>query len=86
MKITKEGELDLDDFKKKCISKTKIVALTYVSNVLNYKSSMDIIAIVRRQSNAIVLLMLLAAAHFPINVQTLDCDFYVFLDTSFMAY
>ena len=79
-RIDASGQLDIDDFKKKCSKKTKIVAFTHVSNVLGTINPVkELIEIVRKQSSAVVLVDgAQAIAHFPVDVQQLDCDFYCF--------
>ena len=78
--ITPAGEIDLDDFKKKCSSKTKIVAFTHVSNVLGTINPVkEMIAYVREHTDAVILIDgAQAVAHLPVDVQDLDCDFYCF--------
>lgn len=77
--ITDSGELDLDDFKRKLSSRTKIAAFTHVSNALGTINPItDLIAQVRAVGAAVLIDGAQAVAHTPIDVQKLDCDFYVF--------
>lgn len=78
--ISKKGELNLEEFTKKCNSKTKIVAFTHISNVLGTVNPVkELIKTIRKNSNAVILIDgAQAIAHQDIDVQDLDCDFYTF--------
>tara|TARA_A100001015_G_C15008332_1_gene721836 strand:- start:1082 stop:2302 length:1221 start_codon:yes stop_codon:yes gene_type:complete len=80
LKISKKGEIDLENFKEKCNSKTKIVAITHISNVLGTINPLDqIIPYIRANTNAVILIDgAQAVGHKPIDLQKMDCDFYVF--------
>ena len=79
-KIKKDGTLDLNHFKSLLSKKTKIVAISHVSNVLGTINPVkDIARIVKNHSNALLLADgAQAAPHMRVNVQSLGCDFYVF--------
>lgn len=77
--FTLEGELDWQDFSNKLNSKTKIVALTHCSNVLG--SIVDVekaVRLARKTSTKVLIDGAQAVACLPIDVQKIDCDFYVF--------
>jgi cysteine desulfurase/selenocysteine lyase len=58
---------------------TKLVVLTYVSNVMGYITHLTPIIKKARQVGAIVIVdAAQAAPHIPIDVQALDCDFLAF--------
>ncbi|OGK16442.1 hypothetical protein A2690_03785 [Candidatus Roizmanbacteria bacterium RIFCSPHIGHO2_01_FULL_39_12b] len=83
--ITNDGDLDLgDNFEKieEYISKnTKIVCLTYVSNVLGIINPIKkIVDAIRRINNEIIIVIdgAQAVAHLKIDVKTLDADFIAF--------
>ncbi|MFT3929047.1 MAG: cysteine desulfurase [Spongiibacteraceae bacterium] len=77
--ITDSGELDLDDFKRKLSSRTKIAAFTHVSNALGtINPIVDLIAFAKAVGAAVLIDGAQAVAHAPVDVQQLDCDFYVF--------
>lgn len=60
-------------------SKTKIVAVSHVSNALGTINSVkDIVAGARRVGAKVLLDGAQAVPHLPVDVQDLDCDFYVF--------
>lgn len=77
--ITDSGELDLDDFKRKLSPRTKIAAFTHVSNALGtINPIVELIALAKSVGAAVLIDGAQAIAHAPVNVQQLDCDFYVF--------
>ncbi|MCT4697213.1 MAG: SufS family cysteine desulfurase [Candidatus Cardinium sp.] len=62
-----------------CTDRTKIVALTYVSNTLGTINPIQTIIDQAHEKGAIVVIDgAQAVAHMPINVTDLDCDFFVF--------
>jgi len=78
--ISESGELDIAAFEALLSNKTKVVAFVHISNVLGTINPVsELIALSRKKSNAIVLVDgAQAIAHIPVDVQALDCDFYVF--------
>ncbi|MSE09386.1 aminotransferase class V-fold PLP-dependent enzyme, partial [Lactobacillus salivarius] len=77
--LTEEGKLDLDDLKQKITDKTKIVAVTHVSNVLGTINPIKEIAAIVHQSNAILVVDgAQSVPHLPVDIQDLEADFYVF--------
>ncbi len=78
--INEAGELLLEELPKLITAKTKLVALTHISNTLGTINPIkDIIKQVRHLSKAVVLIDgAQAVPHLQPNVQDLDCDFYVF--------
>jgi len=76
--VTTTGELDLTKLDDLITSKTKLVAVSHVSNSLG---TINPIKEVINQAHAKNIPVLIdgaqAAAHLPIDVQALDCDFYV---------
>ncbi|MFK8068329.1 MAG: SufS family cysteine desulfurase [Gammaproteobacteria bacterium] len=74
-----DGELLIDEYKKLINEKTKIVAVVHVSNALGTINPVKEIIEIARAHDALVLLDgAQAVAHMAIDVQELDCDFYVF--------
>ena len=79
IKITPEGELDLDSFAQLLSDKTRLVAVTQVSNTLGTINPVEIIISQAHAMGAKVLVDgAQALPHFPVNVQALDADFYAF--------
>jgi len=78
--IGEDGTLDLNHLRSLLTAKTKIVAVSHVSNVLGAINPIkDIVKIVRENSSALVLVDgAQAVPHFRVNVQNLGCDFYAF--------
>lgn len=75
--INDAGELDLDVYKKQLSSKTKMVAVNYVSNALGTINPVREIIQLAHEAGAKVLLDgAQSTSHLKIDVQELDCDFY----------
>ena len=75
--INDRGELDQDDFERKLSSRTKIVAIGHVSNALGTINPIKQMIAAAHAAGAVVLIDgAQAAAHVPIDVADLDCDFY----------
>jgi cysteine desulfurase/selenocysteine lyase len=73
------GELLLDDYEKLLNARTKFVAVTHVSNALGTINPVrEIIHAAHKWGVPILLDGAQAAPHIPVDVQALDCDFYVF--------
>lgn len=77
--ITSTGELDMSFLKKELNSKTKLVALTHISNSLGTINPIEKIIELTHQTDAKILIDgAQAAAHINVDVQRLDVDFYCF--------
>ena len=77
IKPDKEGSFDLADFKKHIDKKTKLVAVTQVSNCLGTIVPVREIVEIAHNKGAMVLVDgAQSAPHFPINLKELDCDFF----------
>lgn len=75
--ILDNGELDLDGFKKLLTSKTKLVVVNHASNALGTINPVKEMARLAHEAGAVILIDgAQAAAHLPVDVQDLDCDFY----------
>nr|WP_321241407.1 SufS family cysteine desulfurase [uncultured Tolumonas sp.] len=73
------GELDLSAYQAMLSSKTKMVALVHVSNVLGTVNPVAEVVRLAKQVGALTLIDgAQAVAHAPIDVQALGCDFYAF--------
>ncbi len=74
-----KGELDMDAYKGLLNEKTKLVAVTYVSNALGTINPVDEIISMAHEHGAVVLVVAAQAVqHIQIDVQKLDVDFLVF--------
>ncbi|MGH6620115.1 MAG: cysteine desulfurase [Alphaproteobacteria bacterium] len=72
-----DGEFLLDAFRKLLTDRTKLVAITHVSNVLGTITPVKEIVRLAHDTGAKVLLDgAQAAVHLPVDVQDIGCDFY----------
>lgn len=77
--ITPEGELDLMHYQSLLSERTRIVALTHVSNVLGTINPVEEVIRIAHERNIPVLIDgAQAIAHTSVDVQALGADFYVF--------
>jgi cysteine desulfurase/selenocysteine lyase len=77
--ITEEGELDLTQMPSLLSERTRIVAVTHVSNTLGTINPIREIIRMAHQKNIPVLIDgAQSMAHLSVDVQELDCDFYCF--------
>lgn len=77
--MTPSGEWDMDYAKRELGSKAKIVAFNYVSNALGTINPVEELIALAKHSGAYVIIDgAQAVAHFDINVQALNCDFFLF--------
>lgn len=77
--IDDEGVFLVDEFVKLLGPKTKIVALTHMSNVLGTVTPIREIAAICRERGIILFVDgSQGAVHMPVDVQALGCDFYCF--------
>ncbi|MFW3588836.1 cysteine desulfurase [Vagococcus fluvialis] len=77
--LTDEGELDIEDFKKKLSHKTKIVSLAHASNVLGVVNPInELTNLVHEVGAVIVVDGAQSVPHMSVDVQDLDADFYAF--------
>ncbi|UQG59399.1 cysteine desulfurase [Marinobacter sp. M3C] len=77
--VTPEGELDMDSFHSLLSERTRILAITHVSNALGTVNPVaDMVAKAKAQGVITLVDGAQAVPHFQPDVQALDCDFYVF--------
>ena len=78
--MDENGVLQMDALENMLSEKTKIVSVNQVSNALGIINPIDeIIAKTRQQSDALVVIDgAQSVSHFQIDVQKMDCDFFVF--------
>lgn len=78
--IDENGILQLDFLDENLSEKTRILSVNHVSNALGIVNPVDeIIAKVRKNSNALIVIDgAQSAPHFKIDVQKMNCDFFVF--------
>ncbi len=75
--INKEGEITLESIEKKITKKTKIIALTHLSNVTGAILPIKEITKLAHSKNIPILIDgCQGAPHLKLDMQDLDCDFY----------
>jgi cysteine desulfurase/selenocysteine lyase len=76
--INKNGEVEIDEIKKLISNKTKIIAITHISNVTGAVMPIKKIVDMAKEKNIPVLVDgTQGAPHMHIDMQDLGCDFYV---------
>ncbi|MBA3236906.1 MAG: cysteine desulfurase [Parachlamydiaceae bacterium] len=77
--VNEQGELLIDDYKQLLSDKTKIVAVTHVSNALGTINPIKELARLAHDAGAKILVDgAQGAPHMPLDVRDLDVDFYAF--------
>lgn len=77
--INEAGELLMDEYKKLLNSKTKIVAVTHISNTLGTINPVkEIIALAHARNIPVLVDGAQAVPHIAVDVRELDADFYCF--------
>jgi len=77
--VTDLGEWDVDQFPKLLTGRTKLVALCHVSNSLGTINPVEPLIEQAKAAGATVLIDgAQSVAHFPVDVERLGCDFFVF--------
>ena len=76
--VNKNGEVEIDEIKKLISDKTKIIAVTHISNVTGAVMPIKKIVDMAKEKNIPVLVDgTQGAPHMQIDMQDLGCDFYV---------
>ena len=77
--LNKSGDVDLEKFESEISSKTKLVSITHMSNVLGTLLPVkEIIDISKKYSVITVVDACQSVPHMPVDVVDLDCDFLCF--------
>ncbi len=77
--VKENGEIDLEDFNNLISSKTKFVSIVHISNTLGTVNPVKEIVNICNKNNITCLVDgAQASAHTKIDVQDINCDFYVF--------
>ncbi len=77
--ILDSGELDLDAFKNLLNPKTKLLALSHISNALGTINPVEEMIALAKEKGALVLIDgAQSVPHMLVDVQALDCDFFCF--------
>ena len=79
MECQQDGSLDLDEVREQITERTRIVAITQVSNVLGRVNPIKEIAAMAHEKNAVVVVDgAQSTPHMAVNVQELGADFFAF--------
>ncbi|MGA2127320.1 MAG: cysteine desulfurase, partial [Xanthobacteraceae bacterium] len=77
--VDDSGQILLDEYEKLLGPKTRIVAFAHVSNALGTVTpAREMVAMARRHGACVLVDGAQAVSHMAVDMQTLDCDFYVF--------
>ncbi|MBS4220835.1 cysteine desulfurase [Bacillus sp. FJAT-49711] len=77
--LQEDGSISLEEARKTITSKTKIVSIMYVSNVLGVINPIKELASIAHENGAIMVVDgAQAAPHMKIDVRDLNCDFFAF--------
>lgn len=77
--VDDEGNFLIDEFEKLLTSKTKLVAITQMSNALGTIVPVkDVVKIAHARGIPVLIDGSQGAVHLPVDVQDIGCDFYVF--------
>lgn len=83
--VTKNFDLDFDDFEKKYDEKVKVISLTQVSNVTWQIFDLEKIWKLKREDTLFVVDASQSIPHFSVDVKKLNCDFLFFTWHKIMA-
>jgi cysteine desulfurase/selenocysteine lyase len=77
--VTTEGAFRIEDFEATLSPRTKMVAITHMSNVLGTVVPVkEVVRIAHNRGIPVLIDGSQGAVHLPVDVQDIDCDFYVF--------
>jgi cysteine desulfurase / selenocysteine lyase len=77
--VTAEGEFRLEDFEAALSPRTKMVAITHMSNVLGTVVPVkEVVRIAHARGIPVLIDGSQGAVHLPVDVQDIGCDFYAF--------
>jgi cysteine desulfurase/selenocysteine lyase len=77
--IDDRGDLLMEEYARLLGPRTKLVAITQVSNALGTVTPIeDVVGLAHRQNIPVLIDGAQAVPHQPVDVRDLDCDFYVF--------
>ena len=77
--ILQDGTLDMSAYEQLLTSKTRMVAVTHISNALGTVNPVkQMVAMAHAKDIPVLIDGAQAVAHTPVDVSDLDCDFYVF--------
>jgi cysteine desulfurase/selenocysteine lyase len=79
VQVDDDGVLHVEEFEKRLTEKTKLVAITHMSNVLGTVAPIkEIVRIAHERGIPVLVDGSQGAVHLPVDVRDLGCDFYAF--------
>jgi len=76
--VDDQGAFHIEEFEKRLTDRTKLVAITHMSNVLGTVTPIkEIVKIAHARGIPVLVDGSQGAVHLPVDVQDLDCDFYI---------
>ena len=86
VELTPDRQIDMDDYRRALEREPKIVSFTHVSNVLGtINPVVELTRLAHDAGAAVVVDGAQAVPHLPVNVASLDADFYVFSGHKMLA-
>jgi cysteine desulfurase/selenocysteine lyase len=77
--VDEQGAFHIEEFEKRLTDRTKLVAITHMSNVLGTVTPIkEIVRIAHARGIPVLVDGSQSAVHMPVDVQDLGCDWYVF--------
>jgi len=77
--VSDDGEFSVEEFERRISPRTKMIALTHMSNVLGTITPLkEVVRIAHERGIPVLADGAQAAVHLPLDVQDLDIDFYAF--------
>ena len=77
--VSDEGDFLIEEFEKLLTPRTKMVAVTHMSNALGtIVPAKEVVRLAHERGIPVLFDGAQSAVHLPVDVQDLDCDFYVF--------
>jgi cysteine desulfurase/selenocysteine lyase len=77
--VDDSGQIRLDEYEKLLSDRTKIVSFSQVSNALGTITPVtEMVRLARRRGATVLVDGAQSVSHMPIDVQAMDCDFFVF--------
>lgn len=78
-RVLPSGEIDMVDYRAKLTERTKIVAVSHLSNVLGVVNPIQELVQMAHEKGARILVDgAQSVAHLPVNVAEIDCDYFAF--------
>lgn len=77
--VDEDGEFHIEEFEKRLTERTKLVAITHMSNALGTVTPIkEIVRLAHARNIPVLVDGSQAAVHMPVDVQDLGCDWYIF--------